>query len=124
MEGNGGAAYFQFRLPPGVALVFLLVRVLASDDPENSIDFYATRNTPWTKNSPERVDLESSHILPILTKDADSSIQAADYEISSSVVCFFQRVGTNPLCYSFLALASSYNSQTAKIAKEHSEQVC
>ena len=90
MEGNGGTAYFQFSLPPGVASVFLVIRVLASDDPDNSIDFYATRNTPWTKDSPERVDLESSHILPILTKDADSSIKAQGYEISSPVVCFYQ----------------------------------
>lgn len=84
--------YFQFRLPPGVASVLLLVRVLASDDPNNSIDFYATRNTPWTRNSPERVDLEASHILPILTKDADSSIQPTGYEVSHLVVQFCHRV--------------------------------
>jgi hypothetical protein len=90
MVGNGGDAYFQFRLPPGVPVVFLLVRVLASDDPNNRIDFYATRNTPWTKESPDRVDLESSHILPMLTKDADRSAQAEGYELSSAVVCFFQ----------------------------------
>jgi hypothetical protein len=76
MVGDGGIAHFQF----------LLVRVLASDDPNAKIDFYATRNTPWTKESPERVDLESSHILPMLTRDTDRSEQAQGFEISSAVV--------------------------------------
>lgn len=104
MEGNGGAAYFQFRLPPGVASVFLLVRVLASDDPGNSIDFYATRNTPWTKGSPERKDLELSRLLPIFTKDADKSSQTVDYEISLPVVRCFPRLSMSCCLLNMLVL--------------------
>jgi hypothetical protein len=98
MVGNGGAAYFQFRLPPGVSSVFLLVRVVASDDPNNTVDFYATRNVLWTKSAPERDDLESSYILPILTKDADRSAQAADYMLSFPVVCSTHTRTCSSLC--------------------------
>lgn len=105
MEGNGGAAYFQFQLPPGVSSVTLIAQVLASDDPGNSIDFYATRNTLWTKDVPERDDLDASHILPIFKKDADTSAQLVDYEVSNTVVCSFCKsasVLTRYLCPIYL----------------------
>jgi hypothetical protein len=84
MKGNGGAAYFRYKLPPGLAGVYVTVRGLASDDPANTIDFYATRNVLWTKGS-ARDDLKSSTVLPLLTKDFDASA-LLEHDVSNLLV--------------------------------------
>lgn len=65
--------YFQFYVPEGVRSLLLMVKVLYSDEPDVMLDFYATRNSLWTKHTPFDTAPETLRPLPALHKDTDAS---------------------------------------------------
>lgn len=77
--------YFRFDLPEGLHSLFVMVKILYSDEPDVMLDFYATRNLLWTKRTPYETEQVAAHHRPAVQKDVDASIHLP-FEVTNILV--------------------------------------